>query len=80
MLRSPAGPLPRLFLRPPEHSSFQPPTLVLKPMRVGGRFHSQAEGPALMHVGAPVWPIRPLVCLIASDWLQLNSAKAIICP
>lgn len=69
MLWSPAGPFPLLFLRPPEHSSFhtvpsRPPTLVLKHMRVGGGFHSQAEGPALEHVGAPARMAHQASCVL----------------
>lgn len=68
-----------LFLKPPRLGS--PDSHRSAQTQEGrGNFWSLAEGPALVSVGAPLWPIRPLVYLIASDWLQLNSAKAIICP
>ena len=73
---SPAGFLPFLLLRPPGS---------LTPHRQGS--HTRWELPDLtegqlwcLWERLLMWPIRPLVCLIASDWLQLNSAEAIICP
>lgn len=66
MLWSPAGPLPLaffFFLRPPGHCSSHPP-LVLKHVKVGGGFHSQAEGPALVSVGAPARMAHQASCVL----------------